>query len=315
MIAAIFKKYGSPEVIKIVDVPRPTLKDNQLLIRVYASSVNSGDARIRRADPWLVRLVYGLFVPKHQILGIVFAGEVVEVGQKVTKFKIGQKLYGLNENTLGSCAQFVAINENNPMGMIPTQMSFQEAAALAFGATTALSFLDQLNLEGKTILLNGASGAVGTNIIQIATNRKSIVTAVTSSKNQNLVKSLGAVNTLDYTSCDLDTCTEEFDIVIDCINNLGMDQIQKYAKKGGTIVLIAGMVKELILAKQKIKKAIAIVATAKVTNQQYESINKMYVNSTLKPVIDKVLPLEEIVEAHRIVDSGRKVGSIVITVD
>jgi NADPH:quinone reductase-like Zn-dependent oxidoreductase len=315
MKAAIFNNYGTPEVVHLQEVPKPIIKPNQILIRVHASSVNSGDARLRRADPWLVRLMYGFFKPKYHILGVVFAGVIEEVGESVTKYKVGQKLYGLNDEFLGGHAQYIAINEDNPMGEIPDSISFEDAASLAFGATTALHFLDGLELKDKTILLNGASGAVGTNILQIASNRGAIITGVTSTDNIDLIKSLGASDCIDYKKNDLNNINKEFDIVIDCINNIGMDKIEKFVKPKGRVILISGMLKELLMAKYKIKKAEVVVGTAKVTNEQYKIINEMYLNKTLKPIIHSVLPLESIVTGHKIVDSWRKVGSVVITID
>ena len=315
MKAAIFNNYGSPEVVSIQEVDKPTIKPDQILIRVHTSSVNSGDARIRRADPWLVRILYGFFKPKYPILGVVFAGEVVEVGSDVNKYKIGQRLYGLNDAFLGGHGQYIALKENNPMGVIPDSMSYIDAAALPFGATTALHFLNGLKLEGKTILLNGATSAVGTNILQIASNQGAIITGVTSTKNVELVKSLGASEVIDYSLVDLSSINKEYDIVIDCINNIGMNNIERYVKQGGVVILVSGLLKELLFAKMKIKKGKVVVGTATITDQSYEVINKMYLEGKLKPVIDSVLPLESIVEAHKIVDSWRKVGSVVITLD
>jgi NADPH:quinone reductase-like Zn-dependent oxidoreductase len=314
MKAAVFKNYGKPEVVKIEEVNKPIIKPNQVLIRVYASSVNSGDARLRRADPWLVRLMYGLVTPKHKILGVVFAGIIEEVGNDVTKYKIGQRVYGMNDKFLGGHAQYIAINEDNAMGHMPDSMSYVDAAALPFGATTALHFLSNYDLKNKTILLNGASGAVGVNIIQLAVLQGALVTAVTSTKNIELVKSLGATDVIDYTVTNLDNVNIEYDFVIDCVNNIGMDKIEKFVKKDGVIIFVAGILKEMLF-KSRIKKAKAIVGTANVTNEQYDVIGELYNKGKLKPVISTTLPLERIVEAHQLVDSWRKVGTVVITID
>jgi NADPH:quinone reductase-like Zn-dependent oxidoreductase len=314
MKAAVYNNYGSPEVIRIEIIPKPIINDNQVLIRVKASSVNSGDARLRRADPWLVRILYGLIKPRHKVLGIVFAGIVEEIGSKVSKYQVGQKVYGMNEKYLGGHAEYIAINEDNPMGLIPEKMNYVEAAALPFGATTALHFLEGLELNDKTLLLNGASGAVGVNIVQIATSRGAKVTAVTSSKNEQLLKSLGVQQIIDYNLTSLEKDYTEYDIVIDCVNNIGMDKIEQHVIKNGTVVLVSGMVKELLF-KNRIKKAKPIVSTAVVTSEQYLEINSLYSSGKLKPVIQVVLPIESIVIAHRIVDSWRKVGSVVITLD
>jgi NADPH:quinone reductase-like Zn-dependent oxidoreductase len=314
MKAAIFNKYGPPEVVTVCQATKPIISPNQILIRVKASSVNSGDSRLRRADPWLVRLMYGFVKPKHPILGVVFAGIVEEVGNSVSKYQVGQRLYGLNDKFLGGHAEYIAIDEDNAMGVLPDMMSFTDAAALAFGATTSLHFLSGLDLMNKSILLNGASGAVGVSIIQIAKSRGALITAITSSKNTELVKSLGATETIDYNLTNIDTLNQEYDIVIDCINNIGMNKIQKHVKQGGIVILISGMVKELLF-KNIIQKATPIVGTANPTNAIYEEINQLYIKGNLKPVIQRILPLESIVQAHQIVDSWRKVGSIVISID
>ncbi|MGL4758013.1 MAG: NAD(P)-dependent alcohol dehydrogenase, partial [Patescibacteria group bacterium] len=211
-------------------------------------------------------------------------------------------------------AQYIAINEDNALGIIPNEMPFEHAAALAFGATTAIHFLDGLELNNKTMLLNGASGAVGTNILQIASNQGAKVTGVCSTKNVELIKSLGATEVIDYSKQPLESLNQEYDIVIDCINNIGLDKVEKYVKKDGTIILVSGMIKEMLF-KGRIKKAKTIVGTAKVTSEQYNLINNYYQKKILKPIILKTLPLESIVEAHEIVDSWRKVGNIVITID
>ncbi len=314
MKAAVFNNYGKPEVVTIQEVQKPIIKPNQVLIRVHASSVNSGDARLRRADPWLVRLMYGLLTPKHKILGVVFAGIIEEVGSEVTKYKVGQRVYGMNDKFLGGHAQYIAINVDNAMGHMPDSMSYVDAATLPFGATTALHFLANYDLKDKTILLNGASGAVGVNIIQLAALQGALVTAVTSTKNIELVKSLGATDVIDYTVTNLESVNAEYDFVIDCVNNIGMDKIEKFVKKDGVIIFLAGIIKEMLF-KGRIKKAKAIVGTANVTTEQYDTINNLYISGKLKPVISTTLPLERIVEAHKLVDSWRKVGTVVITID
>jgi NADPH:quinone reductase-like Zn-dependent oxidoreductase len=314
MKAAVFHNYGKPEVVKIEEVNKPIIKPNQVLIRVYASSVNSGDARLRRADPWLVRLMYGLITPKHKILGVVFAGIIEEVGNDVTKYQVGQRVYGMNDKFLGGHAQYIAIGEDNAMGHMPDNMSYVDAAALPFGATTALHFLANYDLKDKTILLNGASGAVGVNIIQLAALQGALVTAVTSTKNIELVKSLGATDVIDYTVTNLDSVNNEYDFVIDCVNNIGMDKIEKFVKRGGVIIFLAGILKEMLF-KGRIKKAKPIVGTANPTIMQYDVISELYSKGKIKPIISITLPLEKIVEAHELVDSWRKVGTVVITID
>ena len=348
MKAAVIDKYGDYRVVKVEDIAKPVISTSkQILVKVIASSVNSGDARIRRADPWLVRLMYGLIVPKLKVLGIVYAGIVEGVGSSNLGYKIGDRVYGMNEVELGGHAEYILLDSSNPIGKMPVQMSFADAASLPFGATTALHYLEGIELKNKKVLIIGASGAVGVNLLQIAKCRGAVVTTVSSFKNIELLKKLGANYCVSYSSAtninfstinqtasnesgvnkviengnEIDKADttqrgeklpdSEFDIVIDCVNKMGVDQLQKLVKKNGYILLVAGLVKEMI-SKVFVKKATIVVGPAKVLQAHYTQINEMYLEKKLIPIIQEILPLDQISLAHKIVDEGHKVGSVVV---
>ncbi len=204
MKAVIIKKYGGPEVAMLLTAPTPTItKPNQILIKVIASSVNSGDARLRRADPWFVRLIFGFTGPRKKILGVVFAGEVIAIGDSVHTYQIGNRVYGMTEDFMGCHAEYLLVTDNTPMGLIPETMTFTDAAALPFGGTTALHFLQGLDLQDKKVFINGVSGSVGLCFLQIAKARGATVIGVTSANNVELTKELGADRVIDYSQTDI----------------------------------------------------------------------------------------------------------------
>jgi NADPH:quinone reductase-like Zn-dependent oxidoreductase len=312
MKAVVVKKYGGPEVAVVAEVPTPAVtKPHQVLVKIMASSVNSGDARLRRADPWFVRLVFGFTGPRKRILGAVFAGVVEAVGSSVTKYQVGDRVYGMSNSFMGGHAEFILIPDTTPMGILPERMSFNDAAALPFGGTTALHFLGGIDLSGKTVFINGSSGAVGLCFLQIAKSRGAIVTAVTSTQNLDLMKELGADMVIDYTTSDIIAALVEYDVAIDCVNKIPLSTIESFVKKGGVVVLLAGLIKEMWQSR-KLKKATVRVGSAKVLSSQFDEISSLYTAGVLRPIIDQVFPLRDIESAYRLVDSGRKVGSVVL---
>jgi len=314
MKAVIIKKYGGPEVARVGNVPTPGIhKANQILVKVLASSVNSGDARIRRADPWFVRLMFGLFVPRRKVLGIVFAGVVESIGESVKEYAVGDRVYGMNDMSMGGHAQYIILNSTTAMGKMPNSMSFTDAAALPFGGTTALYFLEGIDLGSKTVFINGVSGAVGLCFLQIAIQRGAHVTGVTSTENMKLVRELGADSVIDYTGTDIYSTAVEYDVAIDCINSIPVSHIKRFVKKGGVVVFLSGLVKEMFQS-LALKKARVRIGSAKASSAQIDEISRLYEAGLLRPVINKTFSMSEIVEAYRLVDSGRKVGSVVIEI-
>lgn len=314
MKAVIVKKYGGPEVAQVMDVEEPVIVNpKQLRIKVMAAGVNSGDARIRRADPWFVRLAFGLTGPRKPILGMAFSGIVEEIGGGVTKYHVGNRVYGMSEDVAGAHAEYMVIDETTPMGVMPEMMSFVDAAALPFGATTALHFLEGLDVNNKTVCINGASGAVGICFLQIAKERGATVTAITSTDNITLMTELGADMVIDYTKTDIASLATEYDVFIDCVNVIPVSCIDSLVRRGGVAILLSGLIKEMVQS-LFIRKCQVRIGPAKVTSEQFTVISSLYSTGGLKPVIDKVFTMDSIVEAYRLVDSKKKVGSVVLSV-
>jgi NADPH:quinone reductase-like Zn-dependent oxidoreductase len=317
MKAAIYKKYGPPSVLEISEVPKPTSQSHQILIKIMASTVNSADVRLRKADPFLVRLMFGLFKPKKQILGVVFSGVIEEVGSEVNLFKIGDKIFGINDKTLGGYGEYLVVNQDSAVSLMPSNMDFGEAASLVFGGHTALYFLKKSGIsKGQSLLVYGASGSVGTSAIQMAKYYQAIVTAVTSTSNLQLMSDLGADNVIDYTTQDLDKIETKYDLVYDTVGKVSVSQLARLVKTDGILALGAAIIKGSILGLwySKMMKLKLVIGTAEVTNKDLEFLKSLAENGHLKPVVDKIYPLTEIVAAHEYVDQGHKKGNVVIQI-
>ncbi|MBP8824658.1 MAG: NAD(P)-dependent alcohol dehydrogenase [Flavobacteriales bacterium] len=319
MKAAIATAYGSPDVIRIAEVPTPTHKTNEILIRIRASSVNSGDWRLRRADPWFVRLVYGPFKPGKPILGVVFAGEVVEAGSESSKFKPGDRLFGWTGITrLGGHAEHIALPENGAFARMPMQMSFADAAAIPFGFGTALGFLRKAKVrKGQRVLVYGASGAVGSAAVQLATEMGAEVTGMCSTRNVELVRSTGATEVLDYTKDDLDAYHNRFDVVFETVGKLPFKESLKLVKPQGTLIMGSEMPAQMLarLFAGKGGKTVKVIGgTTDETAEGIAHVAELWERKAIRPVIDSTYPLERIAEAHARAESWRKVGSVVVNV-
>jgi len=307
MKAIIYTKYGPPEVLKIKEVDKPVPKDDEVLIKNYATTVHVGDTRMRGfrvpKKHWLLmRLFLGITKPKRQILGMEVSGVIESVGKDVKDFKKGDEVFALTGFGGGGYAEYSplpAIDGDENKGMVvskPSNISFEEAAAVPAGALTALLHMQKVNVQkGKKILIYGASGSVGTYAVQIAKYYGGEVTGVCSTSNLELVKSIGADKVIDYTKEDFTKSNETYDIIFDAVYKISKSQCKNILKKNGIYDSSHSKIpepktKDLIFIKELIEK------------------NK------LKPVIDKTYPMEQIVEAHRYVDKGHKKGNVVITV-
>lgn len=321
MKAITFTQYGSPEVLKLSEIQKPTPTDNQILIKMIATTVNSGDARLRKADPFLVRLMFGFFKPKIQVLGNVISGIVESVGKDVTAFKPGNEVFGLNDMTMGTYAEYLAVPDTTPMAIKPKNLSFEEAAAIIFGGHTALHFMKKCEVKkGQKVLIYGASGSVGSSAVQIAKYYGAEVTAVTSTSNLEIVKNLGADLVLDYTDKEsmqkLLEMQGRFDIVFETVDKSEIYKIAKLVKTSGVLALGAVIIKGMIQgywASRKLNLKL-IAGVASVNSQDMEFIKELCENGDLKPVIDKTYTLEQMVSAHEYVDKGHKKGNIAITI-
>lgn len=316
MKAIVYRKYGSPEVLHLEEVTKPVPKDNEILIKVKATAANSGDARLRKADPFAVRFFFGLFKPNRGILGGVLSGEVEAVGQNVTRFKVGDQVFGSTGMGFGAYAEYRCLPENAVLDVKPEHLSHEEAAVIPFGGNTALHFISKASIKpGQTVLINGASGAVGSAAVQIAKHFGATVTGVCSADNEKLVRSLGADKVIDYTVTDFTSNGEQYDVIFDTIGKISFLRALNSLTKAGTLILgssgAAGMLQSLKPSRSG-KKVIAGVIRE--TNEGLHLLKVLAESRALKPVIDRTYTLSQMATAHSYVDTGRKKGNVAITV-
>jgi 2-desacetyl-2-hydroxyethyl bacteriochlorophyllide A dehydrogenase len=318
MKAIVCTKYGEPEVLQMREVEKPVPGTNEILIRIHATSVSSGDARMRRADPFVIRLIFGFSKPKKSILGVVVAGEVVDVGEAVSNYKPGDQVFGSSGMAFGAHAEYVAVPEDAVLAIKPENISYEEAAAIPFGATAAMHFLRLANIKaGQKVLVYGASGALGTIGVQLARNFGAEVTAVCSSSNFELMKSLGANKVIDYTKEDFSKNTGHYDVVFDTLGKSPLRKTLKSLKVDGLVLLanagmgtmISGAVRS-IFGKKKI-----ISGVIKETSQDMNYFKQLIESGKLKAVIDRIYTLKQFVEAHTYVDKGHKKGNVIIAIN
>jgi NADPH:quinone reductase-like Zn-dependent oxidoreductase len=316
MKAAVCERYGPPEVVQIKDVPLPVPKPGELLVESRATTVNSGDARLRalrvpRGMSALVRLTMGVTKPRRPVLGFEVAGRVTEVASGVTDFKPGDRVVASRGFKFGCHAEYITVAEHGQVARIPDNVSFDEAVSLCFGGSTVLHFFERGKLTaGDSILINGASGAVGTIAVQLAKHRGAEVTAVCSSANVDMVRDLGADHVIDYTTQDFTQNGQLYDVIMDTHGNAPYTRVKGLLKPGGRFLMVVGNLFQIVASTWQ---RATIGGTGKVTGESYRTLMSLAQQGVLKPVIDTVLPFEQIVEAHRRVDGGHKVGSIVLT--
>ncbi len=313
MNAAVVDAYGPPEVVRIDRRPRPRATGSDVVVEVAAASVNSGDARIRGARfpagfgvP--ARLALGLRGPRRAVLGVALSGRVIEVGPKTTALRIGDRVSGMTDMRMGAHAEYTAVPEQR-LARIPDEVSDEDAAAVLFGGTTALWFLrDRARMRpGERVLVIGGAGAVGTHAVQIARSRGAEVTATAGSGNQALLARLGAHHTVDRTAVRLSDLPGPYDVVFDTVGALHPGTAAPLLSPNGRVILAAATLAETIT-----KRARVITGTAGAGRELVGDLIDGIVDGTLTPVIEATLPLDRIAEAHARVDSGHKVGSILV---
>ncbi|MBK6963212.1 MAG: NAD(P)-dependent alcohol dehydrogenase [Bacteroidales bacterium] len=296
MKAVIYEKYGSPEVLELREIEKPSPKNNEVLIKVHATTVTAGDWRLRKAEPFLARIFNGLFKPTRvKILGFEVAGVVEEVGKDVKAYKKGDSIFASCGFKFGGYAEYKCLPVNDLVAIKPINMSFGEAAAVPIGGLTALRFLRKAGLKsGDNILIYGASGSVGTYAVQIARSFGAVVTAVCSATNVEMVRSLGAEQVIDYTAGDFTKTETRFNVVFDAVGKASASACKKLLKPGGKYVSVSG--------------------TAKSAPGDLKALKELIESGKLKAVIDRTYTLDQIREAHQYAESFRKKGNIVIKI-
>jgi NADPH:quinone reductase-like Zn-dependent oxidoreductase len=324
MKAAICEAYGGPEVVRVREVARPVAKANEVLIRVHATTVSSGDARMRASrfpgGFWLpARLMLGLTRPRQPILGTELAGVIEAVGADVTRFRVGEAVFAFSGARFGGHAEFKTMKEDAALALKPTGLSFAEAAAISFGGATALHFLRTVGRvrRGERVLVNGASGAVGAAAVQLARHFGARVTGVCSAANVALVRSLGAAEAIDYNQTDFAASGERWDIIFDAVGNAPFARCRRVLADQGRLLLLAGGLGELLKAPfQSLSSGRKVAGgPAPERAQDLAVLKELCESGAYRPVIGSRYPFERIAEAHALVDSGRKVGSMVVTLD
>jgi NADPH:quinone reductase-like Zn-dependent oxidoreductase len=309
--AAVVERYGPPEVVSVVDVPDPVAGKGQLLVRVRATTLNSGDARIRgcRFPPGFAlpgRLALGWRGPRRAILGATYSGVVEAVGPGVSGVSVGDEVCGMTGARMGAHAELAAVRADRATAK-PAGVDHEQAAAILFGGSTARHFLRDLVGPGRRVLVNGASGAVGSAAVQLARLAGAHVTGVCSDRNADLVRSLGAAGVVDHARHRVADLTETYDVVVDTVGNLDRRSGRRLLASDGVVVLLVAGLAETVLARGNVR--------AGVSSEDPENFAwwlERIAAGELRAVVDRTLPLSEIVEAHRIVDSGRKVGNLVL---
>ncbi|HET9326982.1 MAG TPA: NAD(P)-dependent alcohol dehydrogenase [Candidatus Eisenbacteria bacterium] len=320
MKAAVYHRYGPPDVVKIADVLKPEPGPKQVLVRMHAATVSAGDARLRSANvprgfgiP--LRLGFGVTGPRIHILGFDVAGEVAAVGESVTSFAPGDKVFGAGSKCH---AEYVALREDDLVAM-PSNLGFAESAALPFGGTTALYYLrDKAKVErGERVLVNGAAGAVGTAAVQIARHYGAVVTGICSAGNEVLVRSLGADRVVDYTKEDFARGRETYDVILDAVGNCPFERCQAVLAPGGRLLVVVATLGELLGAWVRPSRAgrRVLAGVARTHKADLVLLGSLAQSGAFKPVIGATCPFARIAEAHALVDTGHKKGNVVVTIE
>jgi NADPH:quinone reductase-like Zn-dependent oxidoreductase len=311
MKAYVSTGYGNPDILKLVDQKEPVANEDQYLVKNYVTTINSADIRLRKADPWLVRLALGIFKPRIPVSGIVYSGYIVENDEKT------KRICGLNFTTFGAFGEYLLIPKKSEWAYLPDEVSFEEGASLLFGGHTALYYLRKAKIKkGDKILIYGASGSVGVSSIQLAKYFGAEVTAVCSTKHLEEVKKLGADIVIDYTNYDLKTHQEKYDIVYDTVGKGNELILANLVKKGKTLILGSALIKGAIKGfYAKIKYKIDLVIGVAETNQEdLQFLITLFTQKYIDSITDKKYEFEEMKEAHSYVEKGHRFGNVIVRI-
>jgi len=331
MKAIIYTEYGSPDVLHLAEVARPAPKDNEVLIRIHATTVNFGDLmgrNFKAVTPrkfnmplflWLpARLAFGLNKPRNHILGSEFAGEVEAVGNAVTRFKPGDPVFGSRGEIMGAYAEYVCVPEDATVAIKPANLTYEEAAVIPYGAIYALNLLRKANIQpGQKVLINGASGGIGSAAVQLAKHFGAEVTGVCGTPRLDFVKSLGADHVIDYTREDFTQNGETYDLIFDILGKSSLARCKNSLTPNGLLLYASFKLKQLLqmLWTSRSNGQKVICALASSSREDLVTIKELVEAGKIKAIIDKCYPLEQTAEAHRYVESGHKQGNVAITLE
>ncbi len=320
MKVIVHQKYGPPDVLQLKEVEKPTPKDNEVLVSVNATTVNRTDCAMLRAKPFIMRFFTGLFKPNIPILGTEFAGIIEAVGKDVMSFKVGDKVFGFDDGGLSSHAQYITLSENKALATIPKNLTYEQAAASSEGAHYAYNMINKVDLKREQkVLVNGATGAIGSAAVQLLKYFGANVTAVCNAKNFELVKSLGATKVVDYTKEDFTKSNEKYHYVFDTVGKSTFSKCKPLLLSGGVYISseLGPMAQNLFFAliTPIIGNKKVIFPIPKDTRGSILFIKKLIEQGKFKTVIDRKYSLEQIAEAYRYVEKGQKIGNVVITLE
>jgi NADPH:quinone reductase-like Zn-dependent oxidoreductase len=316
--AVVYTRYGPPEVLRLEEMQRPAPRDDEVLIRVHATTVTGTEIPMRKGKGLDFRIVIGLRRPRarYRVLGMELAGEIELLGKAVTRFKQGDQVYGFTGFGLGGYAEYCRMPEKGSLAIKPANLTHEEAAAVVDGATTALFFLNKAWIRrGQDVLVNGASGSIGAYAVQLAKHFGAHVTGVCSTANLELVRSLGADRVIDYTAEDFTASDRTYDIIFDTAGKSSFSRCKGSLKKGGRYLLTVGWRSYLVMLWTAVvgsKRLVCGMSYRKTDELVF--LRELIEAGHLRPVVDRRFPLEDIVEAHRYVEAGHKRGNVVITV-
>jgi NADPH:quinone reductase-like Zn-dependent oxidoreductase len=320
MRAAVSTSYGPPEVVRIAEVDKPTAKDNQLLVKVHATTVNRTDCGLRAAKPFLYRFFVGLRRPRVMVLGTEFAGEIEAVGRGVTSFVVGDRVFGFSGDRFGAHAEYLVIPEDGLVATIPAGMTFQEVAPGTEGSQYALSGIRAAKIQrGQAVLVNGATGAIGSAAVQLLKHLGARVTAVCGAEHLELVRGLGADRVLDYRTEDFTKVKQRYDVVLDAVAKSSFGRCRRLLKPRGIYLssdlgpLSQNPILALVTPLFGGKKVMFPLPKRDPGMASY--FKELLESGAFRPVIDRRYPLDEIVEAYRYVEAGQKIGNVVISVE